>query len=440
MSIINQMLKDLEQRRAAGFDKNPEMLEDLDAASVADAPRPKSSNVWTVFFTFLFIAIAATWLYLSGYLKIPVATVVVKKADVVKVKPPEVVKPEPKKFKSIVQEIPVIEKTHEQEVIAKPLVNELAIASISPSPLQATGNREVITVHGQGFIAPLSVTMEWAAGRAFKELEAWQVRVISENELQLHVNLGKEEDQWRVIIKAPDGEQQVDYSFSVLATQPEIKQIEKVDTEEKSPAALASSFTKTNRVLSNDEQIKIDFAKASLLIQQGRIKAAKQSLREILALDFSHLKARQALAALLFREQAYDEAIEVLELGSIQHPDYAPFTLLLARIYTERGQDPRAIALLENLQPEVSANSEYYALLAALYQRGAQHHKAVTVYKKLLTSFPSRAVWWMGLGLSLQSTQKNKEALQAYNRSLQTQGLTAELRRFIKSRIAQLSS
>ncbi len=446
MSVINQMLKDLEQRRAQGFDKDADMLGDLDASAAENSPVRSPHYLWLIFSIFFIVSILLAGMYSEGYFdkdekKVEVETEIA-----------QVVEPEKKPVhKSIVQEIivkddvttktepPLLaeEITVEKEK-TKPLQKEIKIATILPSPLYATGNREIITVYGSGFIAPLSVVMEWNDGRAFKELEGWQVNVMSETELQLHVNLGQTEDNWQLLVKQLDSNQQANYKFTALAKEPTPVAKETKPQEVVVEPVPESSFTKTNRILGHDEKVRLAFSKASLLIQQGKIKKAKHALHQVLVLDFSHLQARQALAAILFREQAYDEAIEVLELGSIQHPDHVPFTLLLARIYTERGQDPRAVELLERLQPAVAPNSEYYALLAALYQRGAQHKNAADVYKKLLVSFPSRAIWWMGLGMSLQALSKNEDALRAYNKSLQTQGLTAELRRFIKTRIAQL--
>ncbi len=461
MSIINQMLKDLEQRRAQGFDNNADMLDNLDAGAAVGASSNSSKNIWLVFILFFLLVGLAAWLYLSGYFQKEKKFIVAKPVQIVEHKSIiqdatikgdqlEGSKLKDEKLKSIEENLEALESKiepvpdkivplEEQQQVVN-LNDEIKISAILPSPLRATGSREIITVYGEGFIEPLVVTMEWNGTHSFKDLEGWQVKVISDTELQLHVNLGKKDDDWRLLIKRPGGEQQADYKFSVLAIKQEPAEVKEKPAEIITKPKIETSFTKTNRSLSQDDQVRLAYSKASLLIKQGKINKAKQSLRQVLSLNFAHLKARQTLASILFREQAYDEAIEVLELGSIQHPKHVPFTLLLARIYTERGQDPLAVNLLERLQPAVASNSEYYALLAALYQRSAQYNKAAGVYKKLLASFPSRAVWWMGLGLSLQSLQQNKDALDAYKRSLQTQGLTAELRRFIKTRIEQLSN
>jgi len=456
MSVINQMLKDLEQRRAQGFDNDPGMLDDLDAG-VADsrAPGSKQRGLWIIV-SLLFLLIAMlVWLVIKDRLnQEPAVVAEVKQAPVVKPIKPVQTKPQPvivAETETVAAQEPVVEKT-EQPVISQlnktvePLpqaveVNEIAdeeikIQTILPSPLLARGTREIITVYGSGFSQPLSVTMEWDGGRAFKELEPWQVEFIKPTEIQLHVNLGTTSDDWRMLVTNKDSGKQAEYKFIVDAGIDEV--VEASVPEETAPKKAETTINKQKRALSKDEQIGVAYAKASNFLQQGLTDKAKQSLREVLLLDFAHLQARQTLAALLFREQAYDDAIEVLDLGRIQHPRHVPFRLLLARIHTERGQDPLAVELLEQLQPAVAQNSDYYGLLAALYQRSAQHQKAASVYQKLLNSYPGKAVWWMGLGLSLQSSQQNSDALIAYNKALQTKGLTAELRRFIKSRIVQL--
>lgn len=465
MSLINQMLRDLEQRRVQDSDNNFTTLDSLGVGSAVDAPVNSRSYMKLALLLVAFIALGFLILfYLSNYFQGDKRLLDTEPAQVINQPKVTIYKPpvevplilEQQETKPIEKEKEVIANTFEpvSEDVPEKIIEkensildvpdtEIKILTVFPSPLYATGNREIIAIYGEGFVEPLSVTMTWGAGRAPRELEPWQVKVISETEMQLHVNLGTAEDNWQLLIKHLDGSQQATYKFIVEAMKLPQK------TPERKPEMLenkvaqeqpVTSFTKTNRTLSNQEQAKIVFSKANILIQQAKINKAKQLLRQALVLDPSYVQARQTLATILLRQQAYDEAIEILELGRTQHPEHITFTLLLARIYTERGQDPLAVELLEGLQPEVVPNREYYALLAALYQRSAKYKDAADVYKKLLVGFPSNAIWWMGLGLSLQSLQQNKDALEAYNKSLQTQGLTAELRRFIKTRISQLSS
>lgn len=454
MSVINQMLKDLEQRRAQGFDNGSGMLDDLDAGvDDNDKLTHNKKNFWWLLVLLLFIGTGlGLFLTQAGQKKTtPVAVIKqqvempVKSIEVAPSAEPEIisvveetVSEESKPVETVIEEIVSEEsKPVETLVVAEiqpqenTIAEEMLISTILPSPPTATGLREIITVHGSGFIAPVKVTMEWDGGRAFKELEPWQVKVINKAEMQLHVNFGTSPDDWRMIIERDESDTRAEYQFSVIAAAKKI-------IEEKTPVIIESVFNKKETALTNDEQVRLAYAEASNILQQGKTSDAKKLLRKVLLLDFTHIKARQTLAALLFREQQYDEAIEILELGRIQNPQHVSFTLLLARIHTERGQDPIAVDLLERIKPDVATNSDYYALLAALYQRGAQYKNAAAVYEKLLSVYPGRAVWWMGLGLSLQSTERKKDALSAYQKALSAQGLTVELKRFIKKRMATL--
>jgi MSHA biogenesis protein MshN len=104
----------------------------------------------------------------------------------------------------------------------------------------------------------------------------------------------------------------------------------------------------------------------------------------------------------------------------------------------EQGRDLDAITVLESQKPLARDYSDYYALLAALYQRVARHADAARIYQGLVEVFPGRAVWWMGLGISLQSLDKPAGALTAYRRALKAQGLQPELKKFVQQRIRLL--
>ena len=462
MSVINQMLKDLEQRRAQGFDSGADMLDDLAGAAGDDSREISSKKVFWIFISLLLvIALVAGLFFAQAWQQNNNAAIaVVKKLpiDVVAQVPQstlevpsistsverEIAAPQPlavavinesesELVESLQPAVPEVDPA--AVVIAQPVTEKMVIDTILPTPLIATGRREIITVLGHGFVAPLKVTMEWNGGRAFKELQPWQYKVISKTEMKLHINLGTTADDWEIIIKQAEDNSTTEYKFSVIAGSPKSPEIVDEVITEDVPVRAVSVFNKTATPLTTNEQVRLTYAEVRHALQQGKTAYAKQLLRKLLLLDFTNIQARQTLATILFKEQQYDEAIEVLELGRIQHPKQVSFSLLLARIYTERGQDPAAVELLEGLEPEVASNSDYYALLAALYQRSAQYTKAASVYEKLLRVYPGRAVWWMGLGLSLQTTERKQDALSAYQKALAAQGLTAELKRFIQSQM-----
>jgi len=452
MSVINQMLKDLEQRRAQGFDNGSGMLEDLDASADENNPPSSSSKkIWWLMFGLLFVVLAGvgfffsqTWqqknttnnLVEAPQVKTPVVVATPKPEPISAPVINDIELEEPEQIKTT-PVVPIITAQPQQDEKVKTtkveqVKEEIIISDVSPSPLTATGLRETITVRGSGFVAPIKITMEWDEGRAFKELEAWQIEIISQTEMQLRVNFGLSADEWRMIIEQADNAKRVEYEFSVAAIENSPAKVKLQETEKK------SAFNKKPTQLTTQEKVRLSYVEANYLLQQGNANKAKDVLQEILLLDANHIQARETLAGLLFREKKYVEANSVLEKGLALQPTQVSFILLSAQIYTEQGQDPLAIKMLERFQPAVVANSDYYALLAALYQRGAKYKEATVVYKKLLSVYPGKAVWWMGLGLSLQATAHKQDALQAYQNALSAQGLTEELRRFIQSQMRVL--
>jgi len=237
-----------------------------------------------------------------------------------------------------------------------------------------------------------------------------------------------------VEIKAPS-QPVVDKPMTVKKTikQPPVIEVTKPVKKADKPVEVAPRITR-KPTISKEGQASSLFAKATRQLKKAERRKAEQSLLEVLKLLPTHIDARQTLAAMHFSGKQFNAAQRVLIEGRALHPQHVPFTLLLARVHTEQGQDNEAIAVLETMKPVVSQNSDYYALLAALYQRSAKHAAAARTYQALLQVYPRRGVWWMGLGLSLQA-QQQPGAIQAYRNALASGDLSTELKRFVQSRI-----
>ena len=74
----------------------------------------------------------------------------------------------------------------------------------------------------------------------------------------------------------------------------------------------------------------------------------------------------------------------------------------------------------------------------AVGPEGAGHAEAAAAYRRVLQIAPKRAVWWMGLGLSLEALGDRARALQAYGRAQRLGTLTGEVRSFVDARVIAL--
>ena len=112
---------------------------------------------------------------------------------------------------------------------------------------------------------------------------------------------------------------------------------------------------------------------------------------------------------------------------------------LYARALLQLNRDQQAITLLREHAPPVAQDPEYHALLAALYQRAGRYDDAIALYRDLLQRNPHQALWWMGLAMALEASQRPANALSAYQQARSAGPGRHALMSFIEARIAALS-
>ncbi len=199
-----------------------------------------------------------------------------------------------------------------------------------------------------------------------------------------------------------------------------------------------SSVEKTARPLSAEQQAELAYQDALRLLQSGRPSAAEPRLRAALDGYPAHRGARTTLAGLLINAGRLPEATTVLAAGLALAPTYAPFAKLYARLRIDQGEPGDARAVLERAAPAVQDDPEYHALLAALYQRLGLYELAAQTYRGALQAQPRNGVWWLGLGLALEGAGDRSNALQAYQRAQQSGTLDSEVLHYVESKITAL--
>jgi len=450
MSIINQMLKDLEARRAQGFIDDNGLLSDTGISGGHSLARPKKMLLIAVLLLMSAVIVLLVWDKFSTAAEpIPIANN--KTSSIPEIRPLPVlgitvseddeqsVKEEIVVAAATVVTVPEVEAALEPVTVFVAEAKEIVptIESIQPTELKASGRQQALIINGKGFIEPLRVTLEWRAGRYFKELDSEQVQVISDAQIRIHFNPGTSADNWTVNVARDQLGSSALFPFSVSVAQELPKKAVVNHEQEVVAAKTEGSFSKKVREQSLSQQAQAVFMKASALLQQGNMADAEQAFRRALQLDTRQHKARELLAGILFRSQRISEATRLLDLGRLLQADYIPYTLLYARMLAEQGNLTEAIMALESLRPSLPRNENYYALLAALYQRVGNHKAASQAYKNLLAIKPNQSIWWMGLGISLQALNQSSDALAAFRRA-QTRDLSPALQKFVSGRIRSL--
>lgn len=176
---------------------------------------------------------------------------------------------------------------------------------------------------------------------------------------------------------------------------------------------------------------------AQSLFQKGNDQDAYTLLNTFIAEREQTLQSRSVLLTYLMRDQRIDEAGEVLATLPV---DADPaLRQIKARWLVAKGETEEALFTLHSQLPGIVDYPDYYALLASYYQQFGYADKAVALYTELVQLDNESANWWAGLAVALDSIGQSNEARIAYNQAARLPGLRPELMGFVAQRAEQLS-
>ena len=121
-----------------------------------------------------------------------------------------------------------------------------------------------------------------------------------------------------------------------------------------------------------------------------------------------------------------------------QLPDDSELRLILARAQLQAGDTRRAVATLEQSPPRLEQEPTYFALLAASYQQTDQWQNSADLYQRLLALRPSQSTWQLGLAIALEQLDQPAEAGRHYRLALLGADLDDSTRRFVSERAKAL--
>lgn len=185
------------------------------------------------------------------------------------------------------------------------------------------------------------------------------------------------------------------------------------------------------------ERAEAAYRAGSAALERGNLADAQARFDEALAFAADHVAARQSLLGLMLEAKRFSDA-EALLLDGLDHVRYAPFALVAARLQAERGDIVSAITTLESHENDARGNAEYLAMLAGMLQRAGRHAEAVDRYAQAIAVGNPRAVWHMGRAISLRELGRPAESRAAFQQSLETGSLTPEVQAYVERQIAVL--
>ncbi|RQP25327.1 tetratricopeptide repeat protein [Piscinibacter terrae] len=185
------------------------------------------------------------------------------------------------------------------------------------------------------------------------------------------------------------------------------------------------------------ERAEAEYQRGVTLHQAGQYAEAAQAYAAALREEPTHLLSRQALAGALINQGKSDDARGVLAEGLALAPGNAALAMMLARVHAERGEMQRAAEVLQPTDG-AWMSAEDHAFRAAVLQRAGRHAQASDHFAAAVRTMPNNGVWWMGLGISQAAEGKADNAREAFSRARSSGSLTPELAQYVEQRLRSL--
>jgi Tfp pilus assembly protein PilF len=161
-------------------------------------------------------------------------------------------------------------------------------------------------------------------------------------------------------------------------------------------------------------------------------------LEQALMLDPRHLKARLLLAKTLYNQGQIYKTAEFLDQSLALFPDNLQFINTRAQLYLQQKNPNGALSTLQRIDLANSSNETYLSLLAAAYQQQQSFANAAKVYQKLVNVNPEKAENWLGLALAQEKLGNPKLAREFYQQALSKNSLKESVASYVKQRLAEL--
>ncbi|MDO9365884.1 MAG: tetratricopeptide repeat protein [Methylotenera sp.] len=193
-----------------------------------------------------------------------------------------------------------------------------------------------------------------------------------------------------------------------------------------------------------DQQSGNDYRQALTYLQQGRVSEAQAHLMQALEADPKNHDARQTLASLFLENKRNDDARKILAEGLTIAPEQTDFRMAIARLQVEAHDNAGALITLEQGASYAKNNAGYHNFTATMLQRAERHEEAISHYMASLSmgnasSGNTTTSTLIGLGISLQVVGKLDDAKLAFTRAQSMSTLNTELSLFVDQRLKQIN-
>ena len=426
MSLINQMLQDLDARRETG-DSAP-----LPPSVRPLPPAPPSSRGKWLVLAALGVAVLAGYIVWPGEqqtsviettLVRPAVQVLAPAKDTANPAPPPAAPASIEPVREVVDTTPgaVAEASEEADKLDTPAVQVEDSTAMSEKPATAA----TVSAAPVALVKPEAAKQEAAPTRVDETRSA-----AAKNK-----PTAKPSEERSAETRKADAQ-----SASSRPGRPQENTVRPMASAASEPAASPArrGAIERSELSSRPDTAEALYRKAMAAIDHGQRDEAKDLLHEALRADALHVAALQQLVKSLLESRRVDEAMEVLRDGLRVRPAQSAWAMSLARLQVDRGDLAGAAQTLQEGLPAAFNNPDYLGFAGHLQQRLGNGKEAATLYQGATRMAPGDGRWWLGLGLAMESEGRNDQAVAAFQRARQCANLSRELNALVEQKLRQL--
>jgi len=201
-------------------------------------------------------------------------------------------------------------------------------------------------------------------------------------------------------------------------------------------APTQSKMSVSRRQLTSEELVAQKLSNAEKSIKSNDIIKAEQLFEEVLIIDPKHKQTRKKLAALWFGRNSYQQATNLLSQGISLDRNDAELRMLKARVHLQQGQHKAAYSTLKPLS--LLKQQEYQLMLANVSQQIEQYKSAIQAYKILIDMQAYSGRWHLGLAIVYDKNSQFSLAVTEYALALTKSDLSVASAEFAQQRMQVL--
>ncbi len=166
--------------------------------------------------------------------------------------------------------------------------------------------------------------------------------------------------------------------------------------------------------------------RAGQALVDNDLPSAETILRPYLKESPTDVKAIRMMAELAARIGRLGDAENLLRRAIELAPGFTAARANLATVLYKQNRPGDAIAELEHIEREGSANLGHASLKAAALGRIGGHDEAIALYRRLLDARPNEPKLWMSYGHVLKTVGNRDDSIAAYRRAIAIQPALGE--------------